>query len=536
MKSKAVIFLLVMILFFLLMGCGGRKGVPGIAERANELPPLPTRDSVDKQAYGNFVNGDILELLGDIQSANHYYAEALKTYPGSRELRFAYAETFFRMNDYRQAVIELEKIFPRETEGWLLMADSYRALGIDDSALTAYLAAVRLDTNNVGAYHYIAAYYQQKNNLDSALWAYENMARLSPSYRVFQEVANLQMRLGKNDEALSNYQQSVALNAGADNVRSYLGISVILEEKGDSAKALEYLEQAAELSPQNALIQTRLLGYYEDLNELDKAIKTARTIIPLAPQDRNIVRRLGIIYFSADSLEQADSIFTTLLDQGDDNVINRFYLGRVLFLEKKFKEAAVSFRRVIDMADSVSDGWLNLGLVYHEMDSNNLEIATYEKALDHMHNLEDSVRVMFILGSALDNNHDQKRAAEIYEQILKLKPDHAPSLNYLAYMLAVNGERLDYAEELIKKALKVQPDNGAYIDSYGWILYKKGDYKRALEELLRANQLIENDPTVLEHVGDAYKALGDSTNARFYWERAIKIAPDNQAVKEKLQK
>ncbi|SYZ73398.1 hypothetical protein TRIP_C21516 [Candidatus Zixiibacteriota bacterium] len=535
MKTDYLIYAAI-ILILAISGCGGRKGVPGIAERANEFPPLPARDTVNRQAYLDFINGDILEQLGDIQSANHYYEEALKTYPESRELRYAYAETFFRMNDFRHAINELEKVKNHEAEGWLLIADSYRALGIDDSALSGYLAAVKLDTNNIGAFHYIAAYYQQMNNLDSALWAYENVARLSPSYRVFQEIANLQMRLGKTSEALNNYQQSISLYGGPDNVRSYLGISVILEDKGDSTGAKDYLEKAARLSPQNALIQTRLLGFYEDANELDKAIKTARTIIPLAPQDKNIVRRLGILLFNADSLKQADSIFSALLDEGDESAVNRFYLGRILFLEKKYGDAAASFTKVTEMADSVSDGWLNLGLAYHEMDSSRKELATYQDALKHMRNIDDSIRVMFILGSAQDNSHDLSGAIETFETILRIRPDHAPSLNYLAYMLAVNNERLDYAEELIRKALAMQPENGAYIDSYGWVLYKKGEYKSALKELLKANQAIDNDPTVLEHLGDAYEALGDSANARVYWEKAIKIVPDNRDLKEKLSK
>ena len=41
--------------------------------------------------------------------------------------------------------------------------------------------------------------------------------------------------------------------------------------------------------------------------------------------------------------------------------------------------------------------------------------------------------------------------------------------------------------------------------------YQRGDYKRAVEQLERAVELAGDDPTIVEHLGDAYQRLGQST-------------------------
>ena len=75
------------------------------------------------------------------------------------------------------------------------------------------------------------------------------------------------------------------------------------------------------------------------------------------------------------------------------------------------------------------------------------------------------------------------------------------------------GVQLDEAERLIRRALELQPNDGIYIDSLGWVYYQRGDYKRAVEQLERAVELAGEDPTIVEHLGDAYQRLGQSDSA-----------------------
>ncbi len=530
------IYILAIILLIYLAGCGGQKPIPGIEERGTKLPALPLRDAVDPRAFTYFTNGTLLELMGNLPMANRQFEEALKYYPGSAEIRYSYASSFLGMNDYSRALREAQKISPRDLRAWLLLGDCYRAQGNNDSAMAAYGTSLKYDSNDAAVYNFMGAYYQQINNFDSAIWAYENIARIVPSYQIYQEIANLNMRARKPDEALKYYTLSISLDSSTDNVRSYLGLSAVLETRGDVIGAKKYLETAVALSPQNTFILSRLLGFYQDTHEYGKALTTARSLISLTPDDRNAIRRLGVLYYDADSLKPADSIFKSLVKDGDENIVNYYYLGRIAFDQKNLGDAKIDFMKMTIMGDSVVDGWLNLGIVYQLQDSSSLEIATYQSSLAHLKNLDDSVRVMFGLASALQRNNEFDSSVALFEKILSISPNHAQSMNYLGYMLADKKVRLNYATDLIKRALELAPENGAYIDSYGWVLYQQGDYKGALKELLKACGVMADDPTVLEHVGDAYNAVGDTVNARQYWEKALKSGSESKSLKEKLGK
>lgn len=530
MKTLGIMGLAVSLL--IMSGCG-KPGVKITEEAAVEKTAVPP-EILNRQAYTHYTNATILELLGEIPLASRQYAEALKYYPESSVLQYSYALSLFKLGNYREALSETEFIDPRGSEVWLLIADAYRALGLHDSAKMAYLETARLDTANVSALNMLAAYYQEMEALDSAVWAFERISFYYPSARIFQEIGNLYLRLGDIVRAKENYQISIDMDSSEANIRSFLGLSVICEEEGNRAQAKQNLEIAARLSPNNALIQNRLLGFYQEDNEFDKAIAAARTVISLAPQDRNAIRRLAILYFTTDSLALADSIFAELLASGDENSVNHYYAGRIAYLGDDFPRAVSHFTRVTILADSIADGWLNLGMTYQQMDSLDLEVATYENSLKYMRSIDDSLRMMFMLGSALERRRLFERSVLTFESILEIQPNHSQSLNYLGYMLAEKGERLDYARQLILKALEIMPDNGAYIDSYGWVLYKSGDYSGALRELKRAAEVISDDPVVFDHLGDAYKALGDTESARKYWQKALELDGNNEQLRKKL--
>jgi tetratricopeptide (TPR) repeat protein len=240
------------------------------------------------------------------------------------------------------------------------------------------------------------------------------------------------------------------------------------------------------------------------------------------------------MYYLQDSLRLADSVFTYLQDNGVNDLSLQYYIGRVAFLRGDLTRAREYFLRITLEADSVIDGWMNLGMVYYEMDSLGAEIANYEKSLKHLKTLDDSLVISFSLAAALERADRFDRSVETFEFVLKHRPDHAPSLNYLGYMLAEKGEKLDYARELIEKALRISPENGAYIDSYGWLMFRMGQYNKALEQLTLAYKFINDDPVVLHHLGDAYEALDELDQARVYWRKALELDPNNEALKEKL--
>ena len=107
-------------------------------------------------------------------------------------------------------------------------------------------------------------------------------------------------------------------------------------------------------------------------------------------------------------------------------------------------------------------------------------------------------------------------------------------------LLVIHGQtggiNLAEAEDKIKKALAKKPDDGYIRDSLGWVYFRKGDYKAALAELLRAFQMLSDDPTIAEHIGDVYTALQQQDKAIDYFKKSLSLEKKDDKKKQLEQK
>jgi tetratricopeptide (TPR) repeat protein len=134
---------------------------------------------------------------------------------------------------------------------------------------------------------------------------------------------------------------------------------------------------------------------------------------------------------------------------------------------------------------------------------------------------DDKTAATYVRGSIYERQKKYDQAEEAFKQILASDPQHAGALNYLGYMLADRGVRLEEALAYIKKAVELEPANGAYLDSLGWAYFKLGKYDLAEQNLTKAIQHTPNDPTVQDHLGDVYQKTGRLKLAAAHWERAL---------------
>jgi Flp pilus assembly protein TadD len=127
----------------------------------------------------------------------------------------------------------------------------------------------------------------------------------------------------------------------------------------------------------------------------------------------------------------------------------------------------------------------------------------------------------------------------VFKELLKENPKNANVLNYIGYMLADRGVRLQEAVQYVKEALELEPNNPAYLDSLGWAFFKLNDLENAEKYLLQAVGMTKNDPTMYDHLGDLYYKTGDLQKAADYWSKSVQNGTepdDTQKVKEKLDK
>ena len=123
------------------------------------------------------------------------------------------------------------------------------------------------------------------------------------------------------------------------------------------------------------------------------------------------------------------------------------------------------------------------------------------------------------------------------KKTIEINPEHADALNYLGYSYADKGINLEEAGALIKKALELKPDSGYIMDSLGWVYYKQGKNSEALDLLLKAAQKVNDDPVVMEHIGDVYNSMGMKEKAREYWQKSVDThaKSEEEGLKERVE-
>ena len=538
-QESSIITVLVICVILFQFGAAAGQTADEKNQKDNEikvavLPNQTTIEKLDWKAYDSFVNGMLAEQVRDYINAARFYKDALEKYPESFEIRYSLAECYFRLQKFTDALKTLEAIYPEDVDVFSLRGICYRSLGKNLEAKEAYLKVAELDSLDQTAFTFLASEYRRLNKLDSLAWTYKHLVQIdNRSYRWWAELGQLLNQQGKNEEAKEAYRQSLEIQTGRENLLALVGMAESYRQLNQPDSASFLYNQAVQLDPNNSYLNRELASHYADLDSTYKALEYALKLTRLEPNNLSAKRYLAIMYIRADSIYQAEELLKALVNAGDNEPGNFFYLGRIAIMKQDYESAREYMTILTTVADTIVDGWLDLGFIYRNQNDTAKSINVYNSGLNFVNNKDDSVRLMFAIGSTLERTKRIKESTETFEKILKLDPAHSPSLNYLGYMLADRGENLEYAHELIKKALDLAPQNAAYIDSYGWVMFRLGKYDSAATYLEKAVSL-ETDPIIFDHLGDTYKAMGKTDDARMWWQKALELEPTNDSIREKL--
>jgi len=268
------------------------------------------------------------------------------------------------------------------------------------------------------------------------------------------------------------------------------------------------------------------------------------------------LERLGSVYREANKPQLAVDTFRRMFELGDDNAIRGYQDIIETYRDQKewqqatatADEAAKKFpndrslqmvaaAQRADMGDSAGaveqvklmlkgtgddrDVYIALAQMYSRLKDWTQAEASINKALELSTKPEDKQYATFVAGSIYERQKKYDRAEECFLKVIAGDPKNAQALNYLGYMLADRGTRLEDALGYIRRALALDPQNGAYLDSLGWAYYRMGNYQLAEENLRRASEKIGSDPTVQAHLGDLYQKTGRLKLATTHWQRAL---------------
>lgn len=509
---------------------GQGKGLAIAKRRPHESMP----EALQRAALERYLNGVYLKGEGRLLESLVQFDSALAYDPYSDVVRLEVVRVASALGDQERAKNEADNFGQFDVPILRVLVDLHRHDTTPDSVAYYLSLLADIDSTDVASRGWLNAYYERLSEPDSSRKYLAQLARIKDDGKSYTELGGAYSQAGDAEKAAEAYRQALERSSGEEKIAPYSGLSDALAQLGKSEERGEVLHELLEIDPDYVPTRRRLIEYYASSGFYDSALVHAKAEVELIPQDHDAIRRLGIVAYNADSLEVSKEQFNTLISIGDQNLTNYFFLGSIFLDEDNLPYAEVNFRQATRVAGEVIDGWMGLGRVYRRMDSLSAEERTYHEALARMPRERDSVGLYFSLGAVSEFGGADSASEDYFLRALELNPNHAPSLNYLGYMLADKNERISYALELLARALKVAPNSGAYLDSYGWALYRAGEYEAARDSLLRAAESMNPDPVIFEHIGDVFDKLNLPDSADTYWQKALEIDAGNTGLKEKL--
>ena len=115
---------------------------------------------------------------------------------------------------------------------------------------------------------------------------------------------------------------------------------------------------------------------------------------------------------------------------------------------------------------------------------------------------------------------------------LKISPNDAYVMIYLAYSWIERGENINKALGMLRKANNLKKNDGYITDSLGWALYKLNNFLEAKKYLQLAIFLMPRDPIINDHFADCLWMNNKKIQARYYWKYVLSL----DSVEEELKK
>jgi len=498
---------------------------------------VPTVEQVG-QAYFLYIQGRAFDDSDDLPAAAERYKQALALLPNSAELRAELAGIYAQQGAFDDAQAEAQRALALQTNN----RSAHRVLGLVQASEAQKPApeVVRRGLLNGAASHLervladggrdplvqltLADLYVQIESYPKAIEALKQFLLDRPAYpQAVMLLVQAYRGAGRTDEAtavLEEFRRStdtsplarlreveqlerqgawpqaadvwVALVAGdPENVAYRLRYATALVNAGDVDAGRGVLTDLTRDRPNETGGWYLLSQVEERAGRLDAAEAAAQKIAAIDSSDARGPLALA-------DVRQARGDFRGVVDVLD---------GRVT----KATDAEIQSGAFAEMAGTLSNAWMELG--DGKRATQVLEAATRRAPKDR--------GVAFSLASMYERTRQFERAERGFRAILAADPHHAPTLNYLGYMLADRGQKLDEAVSLIQKALAVDDDNPSYLDSLGWAYYKQDKLEAATSPLERAAAALPDSSVIQEHLGDVYLKSKRYIEAAAAFDRAL---------------
>ncbi len=461
---------------------------------------------------------------GDINGAADYAEVLVQRAPNSRIPHLVIAVRAMRDGGYaksRENFVRVAGNAAAEIAARLGIAYSHFSEGNLKEARASVARLSAAGGTRAFALYHMAIIEDLAGNPAEALADFEESNRLSDgeSLRILQAYAGHLSRQGQAELAKDAYHKFLSLVPGNPVARhalarldageipermissarqgmaeTFYGVAASLTDEKSVEIPVFYLQLALALEPSHDLSLSLLADRQEAAERWDDAIAIYSRILPTSPLYLNARQQIAQ---NLQKLKRPDDAIRTLTESltGTPEDVDLYAsIGDVQRAEEKYAEAAISYTRAITLLGKPETRHWTM---------------------------------FYTRGISFERSKNWQSAEKDLKQALILKPEQPMVMNYLAYSWVEQGLNIPQALSMLKRAVDLKPEDGFIVDSLGWAHFRLGDFATAARYLEQAVLLEPSQATINDHLGDAYWRMGRKLEAKFQWQHALTLGPEN---------
>ena len=178
----------------------------------------------------------------------------------------------------------------------------------------------------------------------------------------------------------------------------------------------------------------------------------------------------------------------------------------------------------------------DLANIYKNFENYKIAIDYYTQVLNQIDkNSNMYADVLYRRGGTYERLKNYSKADKDLLMSLKIRPDHAYTLNYLSYSWLERNIKIEQAMQMLMRAYELRENDPYITDSVGWGYYLIGDFINAEKYLRKAVELMPDDPIVNDHYGDVLWQLDRKLQAKYFWEHVLELEDTEEEMKKDIE-
>jgi tetratricopeptide (TPR) repeat protein len=254
----------------------------------------------------------------------------------------------------------------------------------------------------------------------------------------------------------------------------------------------------------------------------EPALEAMERAAQLLPQDAEAQYNFGVAQLEADRAEEAVASFRRALTLKPDSVDTHNDLGAALHRLGQLDEAVLSYRAALALAPERADVHLNLGYTLQQLRRPADALSSFRQALTLK---RDFIDAHMAVCNALRELGRSQEALDGCRQLVNVRPDIAEAHGNLGALLLDLGQ-LEEALASYQNALRIKPD---YAEAYHNLGLALRLLRRPTEAEGSCRQALAINPSLAAAwavLGDIRADQGDFAEAEESFRRAVELDPD----------